>query len=168
MKTLIVYASKHGTTETCAKMLAESLADGAELRDLAKGGMIDLTPYDAVVVGGSIYAGVLRKDAKHFCNLHKAELLERRFGCFLCQASPASSSKDYFENNFDADLLAHAAAKASFGGQLNVEKLGFWERKIMGAVAWRTKMVPPKIDEERIRSFALAMEVPVPGISLDD
>ncbi len=160
MKTLIAYATKYGTTEECAKLLAEALTDGADLVNLSAGQHPNPADYKAVVVGGAIYAGMLRGQAKHFCKKYKAELLRVRFGCFICQASPPQESQETFSNNFDSDLLAHAAAQSSFGGEVNEDRLGFWDKLIMGAVAKRsTGMRPPHIDKEKIRSFALAMEL---------
>ncbi len=169
MKTLIAYATKYGTAEACAKLLAQALKDGADLANLSAGQHPNPADYDAVVVGGSIYAGMLRRQARHFCKKYKKELLKVRFGCFLCKASPPQESQDEFGSNFDSELLAHAAAKSSFGGEVKEEKLGFWDKLIMGTVAKRGGgMRPPHIDKEKIRSFALAMELKDRDYKLDD
>ena len=159
MKTLIAYATKYGTTETCAKLLASFLTDEVDLVNLSKGEKADPALYDAVVVGGSIYAGQLRHEVKSFCHKYKKDLMIVRFGCFICQASPQFESHEDFELNFDSDLLEHASAKSSFGGQLHEDKMNFFDRLILGAIAKRGGAKPPQIDEERIRSFALVMEL---------
>jgi menaquinone-dependent protoporphyrinogen oxidase len=48
MKTLIAYATKTGTTEKCAKMLAEKLGS-ADLFNLSNG-TPDLSKYDMVII----------------------------------------------------------------------------------------------------------------------
>ncbi|MDL2254180.1 flavodoxin domain-containing protein, partial [Ruminococcaceae bacterium OttesenSCG-928-I18] len=159
MKTLIAYATKYGTTETCAKLLAEAMSDPVDLINLSKGESAEPAQYEAVVVGGPIYAGQLRKEVRAFMRKHKRNLLEVRFGCFICQASPQFESHNDFDANFDRDLLEHASARSSFGGQLHEEKMTFFDRLILGAIAKRGGAKPPHINKEKIRSFALAMEV---------
>ncbi len=157
MKTLIAYATKYGTSETCAKLLADALQGEAELVNLAHGEAPSPAFYEAVIVGGSIYAGQLRKAVRKFCKKYKQQLLHVRFGCFLCEAS-AGEYKENLENNFDGELLAHASAKSCFGGEIQAEKLGAFDKLILGAIARRRAEVsPPHIDKEKIRSFALAM-----------
>ena len=169
MKTLIAYATKYGTAEECAKMLADALTDGADLINLSAGQHANPADYEAVVVGGSIYAGMLRKQVKHFCQKYKKELLNVRFGCFLCKAAPLSESRDEFTNNFDSDLLAHASAKSSFGGELHPDKMSFLDRLVLGAVGKQSGgMKPPHIDKEKVRSFALAMELKDQDYKMDE
>ena len=64
MKTLIAYASKTGTAEKCARMLAERLPD-ATLCDLCKE-KPDPGAYDQVIVGGGVRMGALHVDARQY------------------------------------------------------------------------------------------------------
>lgn len=168
MKTLIAYASKYGTTKECAELLAASLKGEADLVNLGTTPTPSLAEYEAVVVGGSIYAGLLRKPVRQFCKKNKHALLRVRFGCFLCKASPSTAAQEEFLNNFDSDLLAHASAKSNFGGRVNEDTMGFWDKLIMGAVAKHSGMRPPHIDPEKIRSFALAMELTDQDYKMED
>ena len=157
MKTLIVYASQYGTTEKCARLLAGALAGGADLLDLKSNAAPGLSGYDAVVVGGSVRAGVLLKPAKQFAQAHADALLQKRLGLFVCNAMPGEAAT-HLEQNYPAPLLAHAAAKASFGGEFALEKMGFFAKKIVQAVGGKTGAPPPQIDEEAIRAFAAQMD----------
>ena len=50
MKTLIVYASKYGTTEECANLLGKSLSGEVSFYNLANDAAADLATYDTSVV----------------------------------------------------------------------------------------------------------------------
>lgn len=157
MKTLIVYASQYGTTEKCARLLAGALAGGADLHDLKSGAAPGLSGYGAVVVGGSVRAGVLLKPTKRFAQENADTLLQKRLGLFVCNATPGGAD-EYLQQNYPAPLLAHAAAKASFGGEFVTEKMGFFAKKIVQAVGGKSGNPPPLIDEEAIRAFAARMD----------
>lgn len=59
MSTLIVYTSKYGSTEKCAKQLAEQLTDSFELVDSVP----DLSLFDSIIIGSPIYMGKSLKEA---------------------------------------------------------------------------------------------------------
>ena len=82
MKTLIAYASKTGTAEKCARMLAERIPD-ATLCDLCKE-KPDPSAYDQVIVGGGVRMGALHVDARQYLDGCKPILLQKRLGLFLC------------------------------------------------------------------------------------
>jgi len=66
MKTAVVFASSHGTTEKAAEMLKEKLQGEVELIDLKKNSNPDIEGYDAVIIGGSIHAGSFQGKVKRF------------------------------------------------------------------------------------------------------
>ena len=66
MSTLIAYATKYGFTKICAQELAKKLDENADICDL-NSEKPDLTKYDTVIIGGSIYAGKIRKPVADFC-----------------------------------------------------------------------------------------------------
>ena len=82
MKTLIAYASKTGTAEKCARMLAERLPD-AKLCDLCKE-KPDPGAYDQVIVGGGVRMGTLHVDARQYLDGCKPILLQKRLGLYFC------------------------------------------------------------------------------------
>ncbi len=82
MKTLIAYATKTGTAEKCARMLAERIP-GATLADL-RTEKPNPAPYDQVIVGGSVRMGSLHVDARQYLEGAKSILLQKRLGVFLC------------------------------------------------------------------------------------
>ena len=83
MKTAIVYATSHGTTEKVANMIASSIAN-TELLNISKSKKVDLTQYQQVIIGGSIHAGSIQRKVKNFCQQNLAQLLKMRVGIFIC------------------------------------------------------------------------------------
>lgn len=157
MKTLILYASQYGTTEKCARMLAEALPGGADLRALKGGATPDLSGYDAVVLGSSIRVGQVLKPAKQFIQNGAGALAQKKLGLFLCSGMPEDVSQQ-FEQNFPAPLLQHAAAKGAFGGEFLQEKMGFFAKGIVKMVSGSAGKSAPSIDEEAIKAFAAQLE----------
>ena len=77
MKVLIAYRSKYGTCEKAARMLAERIPGELVLADLKRDRPGDLSAFDMVLIGGSIYAGMIQKEVRTFCESRQEELLDR-------------------------------------------------------------------------------------------
>ncbi len=159
MKTMIAYASKTGTTQKCAQMLAERI-QGATLVDLTKE-KPNPAQYDAVIVGGSVRMGVLHVDARQYLDGAKPLLLQKRLGIFLCAGFDAQKEK-LFANNVDPELLQHAVCHECFGGEIHMEKLRGFEKLVTRMVIKSGKSDPsslPKLFPERIDRFAQEMQM---------
>ena len=75
MRTLVAYASKHGSTEEVARWIARYLRDEGHHVDVRDATVVtDVEPYDAVIVGGSLYMGHWHADARGFLRRHRAAL----------------------------------------------------------------------------------------------
>lgn len=66
MKTLIVYGTKHGTTEKCSKFLKDKLSGEVVIINIKKENMPDITTFNNIIIGGSIYMGQIQKEVKIF------------------------------------------------------------------------------------------------------
>lgn len=66
MKTAIVYATKYGCTKRCAEILKSYLKGEVTILSV-KADKINLSQYDAVFIGGSIYMGKIQKEITQFC-----------------------------------------------------------------------------------------------------
>ena len=78
MKTAIIYTSKHGTTARVAQMISEGLGKNeTELFDLKKNKKIDPSPFEKIIVGGSIHAGAIPKKLHSFLNKNQDILLKK-------------------------------------------------------------------------------------------
>jgi len=75
---LIAYATKHDSTREVAEQVAEVLrADGLATEVRAAGEVIDVEPYDGVVVGGALYMGRWHRDARRLLSSQRAGLAGR-------------------------------------------------------------------------------------------
>jgi len=154
MKTLILYATKYGAAREIAERIAKRL-DGAELFDLKQGAAPELTGYDRVVVGSSIYAGSIRKEAKKYLQTHESQLCEKCLGLFLSGIG-AEGSEGFFSRNFSQKLQDAAGAKAFLGGIFQPDKVGSMERRIFKA-ATKSAEYANTISDDKIDAFALAL-----------
>ena len=68
MKTLIIYASKTGTTEKCAKEINRQLKDSKIVNILNQNE--DINKYDLIVIGTPIRMGMIDKKIKKFLFLY--------------------------------------------------------------------------------------------------
>ena len=87
MKILIAYASKYGFTQKAAEKLRDGLTTGKHevtLINLGEEQPSSLDLFDAVVIGGSIYAGFIRPEVRRFCQENLAALIGKRLGLFVC------------------------------------------------------------------------------------
>ena len=156
MNTLIVYATKHGTSEKCAKRLKEELNGEVDLVNLEKMSKIDLDLYDRVVIGGSVYAGRIRKPVSQFCLQNLEELSKKRIGLFLCGIADGEDADKELNSIYPPELLKAAVAKEFFGGEVNIDQMNFLEKFIMKKVANVTTNLS-KIREDKIMDFAKVM-----------
>lgn len=153
MKILVAYASGTGTTEKCARLLAEKLP-GSDLCDLKKN-LVDPSSYDAVIVGGSIRFGALASRARTYLEKCEPILAGKRLGLFICCAS-ADNADDIFARNIPEKLLEHAAVHISFGGELAVERARGVEKLMLKMMlkSYGKDSPAPQVFPERIAEFA--------------
>ncbi|MDL2318367.1 flavodoxin domain-containing protein [Eubacteriales bacterium OttesenSCG-928-A19] len=158
--TLIAYTSKYGGTKTCAEKIAKRLPGQTTLLDLDTTAAVDLTPYDSVVIGCSVYMGKPRKAAKKFCEQYRDALLERNVGLFLCCIQDLDKTvAQQFELAFPKTMMAHATVLGTLGGVVDFTKLKLFDRFIMNIVAGdlRKKLggdLVSTLSDERINRFS--------------
>lgn len=154
MNTLILYASKTGTTAACAQTLAQRIPDSTLVNLCAE--KPDPSAYDQVIVGGCVRMGALHVDARQYLDGAKPVLLKKRLGIFLCAAFDEKAGA-IFENNVDPELRAHALECACFGGEIHFDKLRGFE-KLITKMALRAgkdeRAQMPRLYPERIEAFA--------------
>lgn len=153
MKTLIVYASKYGCTEKCVSILKQHLKCDVSVCEASQAGKLNLQAFDCILAGASVYALKLRKELKDFCTQNEALLLQKKLGLFICCSTPLTQA-DYINNLYAPALLEHAAAKANFGGEIHLEKMGWGDRMVMKMVEKSPDFQYPHILEEEIQQFA--------------
>ncbi|MFG2516143.1 flavodoxin domain-containing protein [Streptomyces sp. NPDC048584] len=77
-RVLVAYGSANGSTERIAETVAEVLRTaGITAEALPAGSVTDPDRYEAVVVGGALYAGRWHKDARRFVRRNRGALSRR-------------------------------------------------------------------------------------------
>ena len=156
METLILYASKYGAASEAAEHVAEHLGGSVTLHDLGRKDIPSLDKFECVIIGSSIYAGSIRKEARAFVLQYAYKLRDKKFGLFLCGLDE-NTQQAYFEKNFSSDILGAAKATAFFGGIFDPKKANFFERFIMKAVSKRSTYTNT-LHDEKIKQFAEDMK----------
>ncbi|MED4226358.1 flavodoxin domain-containing protein [Neobacillus cucumis] len=155
MKSLIVYCSSHGTTEKVVGVLNERLIGKVVSVDLNHDkSIVDLKEFDAVIMGGSIHAGMIQRRIKRFIQAHHEELLGKELGLFLVCMREGEMAVEQFNNAFPQDLRKNAVALGLFGGEFLVSKMNFFERQVVKKVDGITSD-QSRLDLEAISEFAL-------------
>ena len=154
MKTLILYASKTGTTQDCARSLAQKIPDST-LVDLCAQ-KPDPSGYDQVIVGGSIRMGALHVDARQYLEGAQSALMKKRLGVFIC-AAYEEKAEQLFAANVPQALRAHADDGECVGADIRMDRLlglqmRIARRPLRASKGERAQM--PHVHPERIEAFA--------------
>ena len=152
MKTLIIYATKHGCTEQCAQKLKAGLSGESELLNIKGNLKKKIESFDTIIIGGSIHAGMVQRSIQKFCNNHLESLLKKKVGLFLCCMEKGEKADEQFRNAFPKELQNHAKAKGCFGGAFDFDRMNFIEKAIIKKVANIDQSIST-ISEESIQKF---------------
>jgi len=128
---LIVYASKHGSTEQVARGIGETLRKrGLTTAIEPAREVMDLGEYRSVLIGGSIYMGRWHHDARDFLKRHRRELERLPFAVFALGPGK-NTPEDFAASRKQLDhALGHfpelePRTVAVFGGVIDPERLHF-------------------------------------------
>jgi menaquinone-dependent protoporphyrinogen oxidase len=135
MNVLVVYASRHGSTQEIAERIALRIAEhGHEVTshpiedDPAPSG------FDAVVLGSAIYMGHWLKSARHYLDEHIVELAQRPL--YVFSSGPVVEDEDAHEPEEIARLISTLGPieHVLFGGKLDTHELTFGEKLVVKLV----------------------------------
>ncbi|MBW6477909.1 MAG: flavodoxin domain-containing protein [Bacteroidales bacterium] len=158
MKTAIIYATTHGTTEKVAlKMKELAGSENTFLFNLKEGSPFDINAFDAIIVGGSVHAGMLQKRVKDFCKEHTLELLQKPLGLFLCGMNEPEYEAQ-MEKNFPEILRQHSTAMETLGGEFLFDKMNFFQKLIVKKISGISESMH-KINDEKIHEFISGMKL---------
>ncbi|MFI7413396.1 flavodoxin domain-containing protein [Streptomyces sp. NPDC049627] len=95
-KVLVAYGTTNGSTAEIAEAVADILRkEGLNSEALPAGSVKSVAPYDAVIVGGGLYAGRWHKDARRFLRRNRRELAELPLWLFSSgPLDPSASERD--------------------------------------------------------------------------
>ena len=150
MKTLILYATKYGATKEIAERIGKSL-DDVVLYDIKAGQIPSLSDYDCIIIGSSLYAGSIRKEAKDYLIKNEECLKSKKIGLFLSGMSEGEAN-EAFKNNFPVSILENAKVKALLGGIFDPGKAGALARFIIKIITKQSGYFN-NINDEKIDKF---------------
>lgn len=147
MNTLIVYATRYGCSESCAKILSGKLQGKVDIHNLKEGQAVNLSQYEKVIIGGSIYVGKIQKEVSEFCAKHLEELKQKKVGLYVCGMLKEKAEIE-LNDNFPTELLKYAVAKEFFGGKFNFKKMNIFVKFIVKNIT-KTDKTLPKMDQNK-------------------
>lgn len=113
MSILVLYATKSGAAEQCAKLLSEQLSNCTICNiEISKPNMNE---FDHIIVGAGVRDGKIYKPIRDFIKKNHAELLSKSMGYYICNEKPKKTD-EIIGANFPADLRSKAVCIESFGG----------------------------------------------------
>ena len=153
MKTLIIYASKHGCTEKCSNLLKGKLNGEVKIVDIKKDNVPEIALFDKIIIGGSIYMGRIQKELNEFCLKNISTLKNKKLGFFICCMKENDIAETQISNSFPEELLINAITRGYFGGEFIFKKMNFLERLIVKKVSKINKDTST-LSKENIIKFA--------------
>lgn len=155
-RTLIVYATKYGTTLAIAEEIKDVLKESGiecDLINVMETGSIDA--YDAVIIGSPVYMGKMLVEARDFCQKYMPFLAGKWVAIFVdgisCCPPGKQSDRGLYAAIDEMSDYVHPAAKIAFAGALNPSELSEADAQI-------ADMVHPPVgdfrDHEAIRTWA--------------
>ncbi|ARP73858.1 flavodoxin [Streptomyces sp. MUSC 125] len=134
-KVLVTYGTTNGSTAEIAEAVAGVLGKaGLTAEALPARSVTSLAPYDAVVVGGGLYAGRWHKDARRFVRRHRRELAARPVWFFSSgplDASAAERDIPPVRGVHRAMIQLDVRGHVTFGGRLEEGAKGRVARMIL-------------------------------------
>ncbi|MEC9485350.1 MAG: flavodoxin domain-containing protein [Candidatus Izemoplasma sp.] len=137
MKTLIIYASKHGTTKQCAQIIHNNRkGDLHHIRECENLKPID---YDVIYIGSPVYAGRINKKIKQWIERYIDDLKNKQSIVFLSGMNP-DGLDEVIHQNFSDDI-AKTLQLEHVGGAFKFDDMNMFEKFIVKVVAKETSSV---------------------------
>ena len=167
MKYLIIYGSKYGFTKECTEKLANLLDGDCRIFSSKEIGNINISIFDHIIIGSSVYVGQIDKKIKEFVSKNENDLLNKKVSLFLCCGSQANETEEIYKNNFSSSFLLHSNLKECFGGEFRTDKMGFLSRFIISKVSKSKEhenKPQPKYIDGSIEKFAEIINISNRGL----
>ena len=146
MKTIVLYDTKYGFTEKCARYLYEKLEE-SDIRKLNDD--YNINDYDRIFLGTYIDDGEVSAKTRDFLKQHKSKLLNKKLGIF-CSALDKNDYLNALQKSLDPEIFYNSKIVLP-GGKVNLEELSFLEkrriRKRINVVENTEEFHPYKLDE---------------------
>ena len=153
--TLIVYASRHGTTSAYAKNIFQLLDGNVDMCFLNEraNSLPNLSVYNTIVIGGSIHYGKINKSITTFTNDNFELLKTKRLGLLVSCHFEGDKAQEQLNNSFPKELLEKAVVSDYFDGELLYPQMNIWE-KFIAKMVLQAEEIRPRVSKQKITDFA--------------
>jgi menaquinone-dependent protoporphyrinogen oxidase len=141
MRVLVAFASRHGSTQEIAAKIARDLESSGHRVELhAATGALEVSGFDAVVLGSAVYMGNWMPEAREFIDQQQEQLAAIPVWLFSSGPIGAENPKPEGDPNLIPEFIERTGARGHrvFTGKLDPAVLGFGERlitRVVGAPA---------------------------------
>ena len=160
MKTLILYATRHGSTAEAARRIAARMPN-CDVKNI-KTDVFQLADYDRILIGSYIRMGMFDRKTRALLLKEIAVLREKTLGIFVCCCF-TENAQTYFQNNVPPQLLETVQATAALGGELDRKKLHGMDKYVANMVLKadhaRGILHTFTLKEENIEAFVNKMQM---------
>ena len=155
--TLIVYASRRGDAEKCAREIFDLIDGKVDICDLRnRESFPDTSTYDAVIIGSSVYRGKVPEPVSNFCRANLDLLTRKRLGLFITCPNSGERAEKELREAYPPELFNSAAVSDYFGGEIDPSRLSILERMITSRLSGPGESSIP-VFREKIEKFAKKM-----------
>lgn len=160
MRILVAFGSKRGGTKELAEVIGQALTEAGHRVDVRTAASVDgLENWDAVVVGGGLYASLWHRQARRFVQRHVDEL--RRRPVWFFSSGPLDDSAKNGDLPPTAQVskllaLVHARSHITLGGRLQPQAQGIIAQAMVKrghAGDWRD------LEQARVWARSVALEL---------
>ncbi len=135
MKTLLLYASKTGSTRHCAELIARKFDEKAiDIVDINHVKTVNLDDYDKVVIGTPIYIGKINRKMKRYVFNNQDLLVKKELHFFVCGLALGFEGINMLRKEIPEKLFKHATQVRQLGSEVHLDKLNLFYRAIMKSI----------------------------------
>ncbi|WP_058303030.1 flavodoxin domain-containing protein [Gorillibacterium timonense] len=157
MKSIVIYATKYGSTAEVAKRIKAELGGEARLCNIMTDSVPPLDVYDTVILGGSIYVGKVQKKLTNYISRNLNSLLTKNVGLYLCAGETKEEGRlQFLQKAYPDTLYRHAAVKEVLGYAYAFDKMNFLERWIIKKIKG-DNISTAEYDNDGISQFAAVL-----------
>jgi menaquinone-dependent protoporphyrinogen oxidase len=131
MKTLIVYDTKYGTTQTIAHWLSKATVGDCDVVNVADVGDVASLDYDLIIVGSPIYVDDLLPSVKQFLLDERDALSEKNVAVFFVYDDLLTLKSKTYVEELREYAPPNVIAVGVFGGYFNLNALNEDDRRTM-------------------------------------
>ncbi len=154
MNTLIIYATKNGSVAEVAKLISKEINGKVDLINAHENKVEDISSYDNILIGSSVYFGQIDRKIKNFIFLHRPEIMKRKFGIFIMAGEKDEQAMErQLKDTIPNDIYTKANVLSVIGSEIKLNQFSWLVRFILKHVK-KIKSSYKNIDSTKIKDFA--------------